>query len=97
VGLLVAHLEMEVVLGSEVAARTGVGVGTRFAGSHGVTGQGEEHGAAPYDVVGVLGPRKVFLWIIPERTGHPIQGIRKPQPMFAVNEQEENHAYSRSP
>jgi putative ABC transport system permease protein len=43
------------VLGAEVAARTGVGVGARFAGSHGVTGQGEEHGAAPYDVVGVLG------------------------------------------
>jgi putative ABC transport system permease protein len=45
---------MEVVLGAEVAARTGVGVGARFAGAHGVTGQGEEHGAAPYDVVGVL-------------------------------------------
>jgi len=47
---------MEAVLGSEVAARTGVGVGERFVGSHGVTGQGEEHGAAPYDVVGVLAP-----------------------------------------
>jgi len=46
---------MEVVLGAEVAARTGVGVGARFAGSHGVTGQGEEHGAAPYTVVGILG------------------------------------------
>lgn len=46
---------MEVVLGAEVAARTGVGVGARFAGAHGITGQGEEHGAAPYDVVGILG------------------------------------------
>ena len=46
---------MEAVLGAEVAARTGAGVGARFAGSHGVTGQGEEHGAAPYEVVGVLG------------------------------------------
>jgi putative ABC transport system permease protein len=45
---------MEAVLGAEVAARTGVGVGERFVGSHGVTGQGEEHGAAPYDVVGIL-------------------------------------------
>jgi putative ABC transport system permease protein len=45
---------MEAVLGAEVAARTRVGVGERFAGSHGVTGQGEEHGAAPYDVVGIL-------------------------------------------
>lgn len=47
---------MEAVLGAEVAARTGVRVGARFVGSHGVTGQGEEHGAAPYDVVGVLSP-----------------------------------------
>lgn len=46
---------MEVVLGAEVAGRTGAGVGARFAGAHGITGQGEEHGAAPYDVVGVLG------------------------------------------
>jgi len=46
---------MEAVLGAEVAARTGAGVGARFAGSHGVTGQGEEHGAVPYEVVGVLG------------------------------------------
>jgi putative ABC transport system permease protein len=45
---------MEAVLGAEVAARTGVGVGERFVGSHGVTGQGEEHGAAPYGVVGIL-------------------------------------------
>jgi putative ABC transport system permease protein len=45
---------MEVVLGAEVAARTRSGIGARFAGAHGVTGQGEEHGAAPYDVVGVL-------------------------------------------
>ena len=46
---------METVLGAEVAARTGVGVGARFAGAHGVSGQGDEHGAAPYSVVGVLG------------------------------------------
>jgi putative ABC transport system permease protein len=45
---------MEAVLGAEVATRTRVGVGERFAGSHGVTGQGEEHGAAPYAVVGIL-------------------------------------------
>jgi putative ABC transport system permease protein len=46
---------MEAVLGAEVAARTGVRVGERFVGSHGVTGQGEEHGAAPYQAVGILG------------------------------------------
>jgi putative ABC transport system permease protein len=47
---------MEVVLGAEVTARTGAGVGGSFVGFHGVTGQGEEHGTHPYQVVGVLGP-----------------------------------------
>jgi len=47
---------MEAVLGAEVAARTGVGVDGSFVGYHGITGQGEEHSAHPYRVVGVLGP-----------------------------------------
>jgi putative ABC transport system permease protein len=46
---------MQAVLGSEVAERTGVKVGERFAGAHGMSGEGEEHGNAPYTVVGVLG------------------------------------------
>lgn len=45
---------MEAVLGAEVAARTGAGVGTAFAGAHGMGGEGEEH-AEKYSVVGVLG------------------------------------------
>jgi putative ABC transport system permease protein len=45
---------MEVVLGAEVAARTGVGVGGTFTGAHGLGGEGEEHADAPYTVVGVL-------------------------------------------
>ena len=45
---------MEAVLGAEVAARTGVGVGGRFAGAHGIGGEGDEHKEAPYTVVGVL-------------------------------------------
>ena len=45
---------MEAVLGAEVAARTGAGVGARFAGAHGLGGDGEEHAQA-YEVVGVLG------------------------------------------
>jgi len=45
---------MEAVLGHEVAARTGVGVGGKFAGAHGIGGDGGEHGATPYTVVGVL-------------------------------------------
>jgi putative ABC transport system permease protein len=45
---------MEAVLGHEVAARTGVGVGGKFSGAHGIGGDGDEHGATPYTVVGVL-------------------------------------------
>ena len=45
---------MEALLGAEVAARTGVGVGSKFAGSHGIGGEGEEHANAPYTVVGIL-------------------------------------------
>ena len=45
---------MEAVLGSEVAARTGVRVGAKFIGAHGVGGDGDEHANAPYTVVGVL-------------------------------------------
>jgi putative ABC transport system permease protein len=45
---------MEAVLGSEVAARTGIGVGGKFTGAHGIGGEGKEHAEAPYTVVGVL-------------------------------------------
>ena len=45
---------MEAVLGAEVAASTGVGVGGTFVGAHGIGGEGEEHKDAPYTVVGVL-------------------------------------------
>lgn len=44
---------MEAVLGAEVAARTGVGVGGAFKGAHGLGGAGDEHEDA-YTVVGVL-------------------------------------------
>lgn len=49
---------MEAVLGSEVAARTG---GGHFAGAHGISGEGAEHGEAPYVVVGVLGRTESVL------------------------------------
>jgi putative ABC transport system permease protein len=45
---------MEVVLGAEVAQRTGAGVDAKFAGAHGISGEGDEHREAPYIVVGIL-------------------------------------------
>jgi putative ABC transport system permease protein len=45
---------MQAVLGSTVAAHTGLGVGDRFVGAHGLAQGGPEHGDAPYAIVGVL-------------------------------------------
>jgi putative ABC transport system permease protein len=47
---------MEVVLGAEVAARTGIGVGGKFAGAHGIGAEGGEEHEEAYEVVGVLAP-----------------------------------------
>lgn len=47
---------MEVVLGAEVAAKSGLAVGATFSGAHGLGGGGAEHGDAPYKIVGILAP-----------------------------------------
>ena len=52
---------MEAVLGAEAAASIGLGVGGQFVGAHGVAEGGEEHGEAPYQVVGVLKPTGTVL------------------------------------
>jgi putative ABC transport system permease protein len=51
----------EATLGATVAADTGLKVGDRFVGSHGLGGGGAEHGAHPYTVVGVLAPSASVL------------------------------------
>lgn len=45
---------MEAVLGADVAARTGLGVGGSFTGAHGLEDGGTHHGEHPYTIVGVL-------------------------------------------
>ena len=45
---------LQAVLGAQVAAQTGLKVGDRFAGSHGLAGGGDSHGQTPYIVSGVL-------------------------------------------
>ena len=47
---------LETVLGAEVARQTGAGLGQRFLGSHGLSGDGHEHDATPFTVVGILAP-----------------------------------------
>ena len=53
--------KMQAVLGAVAAARTGLGVGARFVGSHGVTEGGPVHGDSVYTVVGVLKPTGTVL------------------------------------
>ncbi|MDR7332539.1 ABC transporter permease [Roseateles asaccharophilus] len=45
---------MQAVLGAEVARSTGLRIGDRFAGSHGLGAGGGEHGEHQFEVVGVL-------------------------------------------
>jgi putative ABC transport system permease protein len=47
---------MQAVLGADVARRTGLKPGDRFAGSHGLGEQGDAHAGHDYEVVGVLAP-----------------------------------------
>ncbi len=53
--------KMEAVFGSSVAAATGIGVGGRFVGSHGLTEGGPVHGDSIYAVVGILEPTGTVL------------------------------------
>jgi putative ABC transport system permease protein len=52
---------MEAVAGAAAAEALGLGVGARFAGSHGLDAGGEVHADAPYTVVGVLAPTGTAL------------------------------------
>src|SRR5262245_10262313 len=52
---------MEATLGAEVAARTKLAVGAKFAGAHGLGEGGDEHEKEPYQVVGVLAPTGTVL------------------------------------
>jgi putative ABC transport system permease protein len=47
---------MQAVIGARVAAETGLDVGARFVGSHGLSPGGPEHGDEPFTVTGVLDP-----------------------------------------
>ncbi len=55
------HDKMEAVLGSTVAARSGLGLGDRLVGSHGLAEGGPVHGDLIYVVVGVLKPTGTVL------------------------------------
>ena len=52
---------MEATLGAEVAARTKLTVGAKFAGAHGLGEGGDEHEKEPYQVGGVWAPTGTVL------------------------------------
>ena len=52
---------LDVVIGAEVAARTGHGLRAKFAGAHGLGDGGDMHEGADYTVVGVLAPSGTVL------------------------------------
>lgn len=52
---------MQAVLGADVARQTGLKVGDRFVGSHGLGRGGHAHGNMPYSVTGVLAPSGAVL------------------------------------
>ena len=51
----------QAVLGAQVARQTGAGLGQKFIGSHGLSGDGHEHEETPYEVVGILAPTGTVL------------------------------------
>ncbi len=52
---------LDAVLGSDVARATGLAVGATFAGAHGLSTGGGEHGDAHYRVTGILAPGGTVL------------------------------------
>jgi putative ABC transport system permease protein len=52
---------MQAVLGATVAARTGLAIGGRFVGSHGLAQGGPVHGDSVYTIVGILKPTGTVL------------------------------------
>lgn len=47
---------MEAVIGAAAARSTGLGIGARFAGAHGLADGGHRHDEQQYEVVGILSP-----------------------------------------
>jgi len=52
---------MQAVIGSDVAKATGLGVGSTFAGTHGLAAGGAEHDDDRYTVVGILAPTGLIV------------------------------------
>jgi putative ABC transport system permease protein len=52
---------LEIVVGSQVASKTGLKIGSKFSGVHGLDDGGHSHDEDSYIVVGILQPTKTIL------------------------------------
>ncbi len=82
---------MDAVLGADIARRSGLAIGARFAGSHGLADGGEVHAGNPYRVVGVLQSAGTVVdrlvltgvesvWKVHEHEEQEAQGPKEPEP-----------------
>lgn len=53
--------DYQAVIGAQVARETGAGLGQKFVGSHGLSGDGHDHEETPFEVVGILAPTGTVL------------------------------------
>ncbi|GAB3925323.1 ABC transporter permease [Larkinella terrae] len=73
---------MEATIGARVAETTGLKIGDTFSGSHGLDGNGEEHGATKYKVVGIFNPSSS---VIDQLILTPLSSV------WAIHEHHEEH------
>jgi putative ABC transport system permease protein len=76
----------EATLGATVAAATGLKVGDRFVGSHGLVAGGAPHAEHPYTVVGVLAPTASVLdrlVLTPVESVWAVHGMQRRNPFLS--------------
>ncbi len=89
----------EATLGAAVAAATGLGVGDRFVGSHGIAGGGPEHAEHPYTVVGLLAPTASVLdrlVLTPVESVWEVHGMHGPGQDADEHAHEEDHEHEQA-
>lgn len=80
---------MQAVLGKEVAARSGLKIGDRFSGSHGMASAGDPHGATPFTVVGILEPG---AGVVDRLVLTPVESVWKVHESHGEHEEHAEHA-----
>ncbi|MBU2136574.1 MAG: ABC transporter permease [Alphaproteobacteria bacterium] len=86
--------DYQAVIGAQVARETAAGLGQKFEGSHGLSGDGHDHEETPYEVVGILAPTGTVLdrlIVTPVGSIWAAHGFAPP-PAEGAAEDHDNHA-----